>query len=224
MTRIDSLPLFPLADVVLLPEVSVPLVLFEPRYRQMIKDVLAGGNQIGMVTVRPDCVGEMAGDPLTFDVGCLGRVTRAEHQPDGTTQILLKGVSRFRILEEDARLPDRLYRSADVELLDDESPTEPDAVALLERWREELFTLLERLVQSLDRPGVGKQAVAAYGKLEAAPLINSLTQSIAFQPVERQRLLESDSIVSRFEIMGDLLRFRLAEIASGDPGAGSLPH
>ena len=63
MNSIDSLPLFPLADVVLLPDVSVPLRLFEPRYLQMARDALAGSAQIGMVTIRPDSLADIAGDP-----------------------------------------------------------------------------------------------------------------------------------------------------------------
>jgi Lon protease-like protein len=97
MEQIESLPLFPLSDVVLLPEISAPLTLFEPRYRQMARDAIAGTNQIGMVTVRPDSVDQMEDDPPIFDIGCLGRIAHAQEQPDGTFQILLLGVDRFRI-------------------------------------------------------------------------------------------------------------------------------
>jgi Lon protease-like protein len=224
MNQIESLPLFPLADVVLLPEISVPLRLFEPRYLQMARDVLAGSNQIGMVTVRPDCVDQMPGDPTTFDIGCLGRVVHAQEQPDGTVQILLLGMSRFRILHEEARREDRLYRSARVELLLDETPPDAEALELLEQRRRELLQYLERLVQRLGRSGAEDPAIAAFERLEPARLINALTQSLAFEPIERQRLLEANSIVARFEIMGDLLRFRLAEVAAGEPGSTSLPN
>lgn len=91
MPIIESLALFPLSDVVLLPEVSVPLYVFEPRYRQMTRDALAGGHQIGMVTVRPDSVSAMAGNPPVFEIGCLGRIANAQARPDGTYQILLLG-------------------------------------------------------------------------------------------------------------------------------------
>jgi len=224
MNQIESLPLFPLSDVVLLPEISVPLTLFEPRYLQMARDVLAGSNQIGMVAVRPDSVAVMEGDPPTFDIGCLGRVAHAQEQQDGRFQILLLGVSRFRILQEEERSGERLYRSARVELLSDETPSDAAALELLEQRRSELLGYLERLVQRLGRTGARDPAVAAFERLEPTRLINALTQSLALQPVERQRLLEADSIVSRFEIMGDLLRFRLAEVAAGEPGSTPLPN
>jgi Lon protease-like protein len=224
MSEIESLPLFPLSDVVLLPEVSIPLNIFEPRYRQMTRDALAGSHQIGMVTVRPDSVSQMAGDPPIFSTGCLGRIGHAEEQADGSFRIILLGVCRFLVLQEIDRTGDRLYRSARVELLSDESPQDTDALELLEERRRELLALLEHLVQRVGREGAGDQAVAAFERLEPTRLINALTQSIAFLPAERQRLLEADSITSRFEIMADLLRFRLAEVAAGEPGSTSLPN
>ncbi len=217
MERIESLPLFPLSNVVLLPEVSVPLRLFEPRYLQMARDVLAGEKQIGMVTVHPDRIPDMAGDPPTFAVGCLGRISRAQEQPDGTYQILLLGLSRFKILEEEERVGDRLYRSARVELLEDELPSRSaEAVARLEEQRADLLALLERFVHRLGREGTGELAVRTFEDLESGLLINALTQSIALGSLERQQLLEANSIVGRFEIMCDLLRFRLAEIDGGE--------
>ncbi len=224
MDAIESLPLFPLPDVVLLPEISVPLILFEPRYRQLARDVLAGSRQIGMVALRPDSVALIAGDPPTFEIGCLGRVAHAQERADGSYQILLLGVRRFRILQEEERSAERLYRSARVELLSDETPEDEAARALLQRRRGELLQHLERLVQRLDETDARNPAVAAFDRLEPANLINALTQSLALQPVERQRLLESDSIIGRFEIMGELLRFRLAEIHAGVTDSAPLPN
>lgn len=224
MDQIESLPLFPLSDVVLLPEISIPLTLFEPRYLQLIRDVRKGAHQIGMVTVRPDSIDRMAGEPPTFEIGCVGRVARAREQPDGRFQILLLGVSRFRILQEEERKGDRLYRSARVQLLSDETPRGAEALELLEQRRRELFRHLEELAQRLGRSGADDPAAAAFERLEPTRLINGLTQSLRLRPVERQRLLEANSILSRFEIMADLLRFRLAELAAGELGTTSLQH
>jgi Lon protease-like protein len=224
MTRIESLPLFPLSDVVLLPQVSIPLYIFEPRYRQMTRDALEGNHQIGMVTVRPEGLQAMAGDPRLFDIGCLGRIAQAQERPDGTFQIMLLGESRFRVLEEAPRTGDRLYRSARVELLPDREPTGDVELEAMARARSELLALLERLVQGLDATRDPAGAVAAFERLEPVRLVNALTRSIAFTPVERQQLLEADSIVGRFETMADLLRFRLAEMGAGRADGESLPN
>jgi len=222
MGQIESLALFPLSDVVLLPELSVPLYIFEPRYRQMTRDALAGSHQIGMVTVRPDSLDAMSADPPVFDIGCLGRIAHAQQRPDGTFQIMLLGESRFRILEEDARTSEQLYRSARVELIPDHIPTTAEEIASMQESRSELLGLLERLVHRIGSTGDPHKAMDAFARLEPTRLVNALTQSVSFTPIERQQLLEADSVVGRFETMGDLLRFRLAELGSGESGSTTL--
>ncbi|MBK7949898.1 MAG: LON peptidase substrate-binding domain-containing protein [Deltaproteobacteria bacterium] len=225
MGLIESLPLFPLSDVVLLPESSVPLFIFEPRYRQMTRDALAGAQQIGMVTVRPDSLAAMAGDPPIFQVGCLGRIAHVQERPDGTFHILLIGAARFRILEELPREGDRLYRSARVALLEDQKPDSASERERLAVSRDELMALLTRFVRGLagaiEDPA---RALASFERLEAHHLVNAVAQSIPFRPVERQQMLESDSLLRRFEIASDLLRFKLAESTGSDPGPSALPN
>lgn len=224
MTQIDSLALFPLSDVVLLPEVSVPLYIFEPRYRQMTRDALAGTRQIGMVTVRPDSLAEIAGNPAIFAIGCVGRIAHAQERPDGTFQIMLLGESRFRILEEQPPVGERLYRAAHVELLVDPVPATPAEQATMQQSRSDLLALLERLVRGIGGAEDPQEVVDTFARLESPRLVNALTQSIDFSPIERQQLLEAESITGRFEIMSDLLRFRLAEIGAGESGTNPLPN
>lgn len=221
MQAIESLALFPLSDVVLLPEVSVPLYIFEPRYRQMTREALDGSRRIGMIAVRPDGVADMQGDPRTFDVGCVGRVAHAQERPDGTFQILLIGERRFRIREEHARAPDRLYRSARVELLEDLEPTTEDEKDRLEASRASLLEMLAQLITRAGSDASPEERLAGFSTLEPTRLINALAQSVSFDPIERQQLLEADSILTRFEIMGDLLRFRLAEVGGAASGSRS---
>ena len=224
MESIDSLALFPLSNVVLLPSVSVPLRLFEPRYLQMAHDVLADDASIGMVTVRPDAVTSMAGDPAIFDIGCLGRISQAQEQPDGTIQIVLHGVNRFRVIEEETLTEPRLYRRARVQLLEDEAPTSQEDLARLEQLRTDLSLSLTELVGRLERKPPIEALLEKFERLEPEQLINSLTQSITLESIERQQLLEANSIVGRFEIMCDLLRFRLAESGGSDFGSHRLPN
>ena len=224
MPQIDSLALFPLSDVVLLPEISVPLYIFEPRYRQMTRDALASDHRIGMVTVRPDAVDEMAGDPAIFEIGCVGRIAQSQERPDGTFQILLLGEQRFRILAEHPREGDRLYRSARVELLTDRpAHGEAEEHALLE-LRQQTLAELERLLRAIRPDGGHGRLLEGFEALEAARLINALTQAISFRPIEKQQLLEADTVLSRFEIMVDLLRFRLAELGATTLSSTSRPH
>jgi len=225
MSVVESLPLFPLSDVVLLPEGSVPLFIFEPRYRQMTRDALADARQIGMVTVRPDSLAAMAGDPPIFQIGCLGRIAHAQERPDGTFHILLVGAARFRILAEHARGADRLYRSARVALLEEVVPRTPDDEQRLAEHRDALLELLTRYIRGLggaiEEP---ERTLERFARLEARHLAHAVAQSIPFRAVERQQVLEADSLLRRFEITCDLLQFTLAEAGAGAPATQRLPN
>src|SRR5215475_1047081 len=108
----DLLPLFPLPNVVLFPNVFLPLHIFEPRYRDMVTDAVASDRMIGMVLLRPGWQGDYEGRPAVFPVGCSGLITHIDRLPDGRYNLVLRGLERFRLKEEDHH---RSYRRAIVE-------------------------------------------------------------------------------------------------------------
>ena len=106
-----TIPLFPLPNVVLFPNVFLPLHVFEPRYRAMIGDALDGDRIVGMVLLQPGYEADYEGRPPVFPIGCAGLITRAEPLGDGRYNVILRGLERFRIEREDT---DRPYRVAHV--------------------------------------------------------------------------------------------------------------
>src|SRR3954452_5610705 len=110
----DLLPLFPLRTVVLFPNVFLPLHIFEPRYREMVADAVASDRMIGMVLLRPGWERDYEGRPPVYPVGCSGVVPHAERLADGRYTLVLRGLERFRIVDEDH---DRSYRRAVIEPL-----------------------------------------------------------------------------------------------------------
>jgi Lon protease-like protein len=88
-------PVFPLAGALLFPRSQLPLHIFEPRYRAMTRDAMAGDRLIAMVQPK-----DHEEPPGLFEVGCLGRIGMCEELDDGRFNIVLEGVTRFRILEE----------------------------------------------------------------------------------------------------------------------------
>src|SRR5258708_21493686 len=108
------LPLSPLPNVSPFPKVLLPLPIFEPRYREMVADALAGDRMIGMVLLRPGWDHDYEGRPAIYPVGCSGVLTHNERLPDGRYNLVLRGIERFRIVEEDHALS---YRRAVVEPL-----------------------------------------------------------------------------------------------------------
>src|SRR5205823_6083338 len=139
----DLLPLFPLPNVVLFPNVFLPLHVFEPRYRQMIADALDSDRMVGMVLLRPGWNAAYEGNPPIYPIGCSGVITHVEKQNDGRYNIVLRGVERFRIVEEDQTRP---YRRA-VVMPVPEQPAAPPDRDVIRTYRSKLEALLAPAVE-----------------------------------------------------------------------------
>ena len=87
-----TIPIFPLPNAVLFPNVFLPLHIFEPRYREMVADALQGDRIIGMVLLRPGWEPDYDGRPAIYPIGCAGVITNAERLPDGRFNIVLRGM------------------------------------------------------------------------------------------------------------------------------------
>src|SRR5687768_15054852 len=96
-----TIPIFPLPNVVLFPNVFLPLHIFEARYREMVADALSGDRIIGMVLLRPGYESNYEGRPPVYPVGCAGVITHSEPLPDGGYNIVLRGLEKFRITGEE---------------------------------------------------------------------------------------------------------------------------
>jgi hypothetical protein len=94
------IPVFPLPDVVLFPGVFLPLHIFEPRYREMVKDSLAGDRLIGISLLRPGWDHDAEGRPAIYPVGCVGLISHVEETEDGRYNLVLRGVEKFRVVRE----------------------------------------------------------------------------------------------------------------------------
>ena len=115
--------LFPLPNVVFFPHAVLPLHIFEPRYRQMTEEALASDRLITMVMIRPGA--DLAiEDPPIEPVACVGKIFDYRRLPDGRFNFLLVGLRRVQLLRESPK--DRLYRRAEVEVLEDVYPDHPE--------------------------------------------------------------------------------------------------
>ncbi len=192
----SRIPLFPLPDVVLFPSVFLPLHIFEPRYRQMLADALRGDRIIGMVLLKGgrDDIEE---PPPVYPIGCAGLISHAETLQDGRSNILLRGIQRFRVVEE---ATDCAYRQAQIESLPEASS--PTIRAEVQQARTQLETLL---AGRLDTAG-GEAMVP--GDMADEDLVNALAQYLDFDPVEKQALLERNDTASRSKSMIELIELR----------------
>ena len=206
----DLLPLFPLPNVVLFPNVFLPLHIFEPRYRQMTADALASDRLIGMVLLRPGWERDYEGRPPIYPVGCSGVITHAERMPDGRYNLVLRGLDRFRVVEEDHELP---YRRAVVDPMPERALTDDDRRAIC-GFRSRLETILARHVRAAD----GRIPKA----MPDVDLVNALAQYLDLEPLEKQALLEEAVVRMRAEALVELLEMKL--MMARTPGLSNVAH
>jgi Lon protease-like protein len=192
-----ELPLFPLPDVVLFPDVGLPLHIFEQRYRDMLADALQGDRLIGMALLKPGYEAEYEGRPPIYGIGCAGLITHAERLPDGRSNIVLQGLQKFRVLDESR---DRSYRRAVVEPIREYLPS--GAAAGLRDARHRLEALVAPIVE-----GEGGE-MKIPPSIPDAELVNALAQYLPLEPVEKQALLERDGVIARCESLIELLEMK----------------
>src|SRR5262245_51408132 len=138
------LPLFPLPNVVLFPRMPLPLHVFEPRYRAMVRDALTGPRLIGMILLRGDWQRDYHGRAPIFGVGTVGQIVRADELDDGRFNIVVRGLREFVITDE---LPARaLYREARVQWRPEPGDTLADPA------RDTIIGLVQRYLGRLGRP------------------------------------------------------------------------
>jgi Lon protease-like protein len=188
----DQIPIFPLPEVVLLPGEVLPLHIFEPRYRAMVRDALNGHRIIGMVEYEESPgASPSAGAPAIRNLGCAGFIAEHKELPDGRFLLWLLGLERFSIEEELA--VDTLYRQVRVTYTPISERTGP---AGLQPLREELQRVLPRLVdlEEKDRASLSSQM----SEISDTQLI-ALACQILELPADRKReLLTADNQVDRF--------------------------
>jgi len=197
----QPLPLFPLPNVVLLPHAVVPLHIFEPRYREMVRDATAGNGRIGMVLLSEGWETDHHDRPPIRPVGCAGRITELEELPDGKYNLHLVGETRFRVVGE---IDGRAYRRAEVEWL-----TDRNAGASGPRVRE----IVGGLVRSLNRADRlrGETSVPApepVAQVSFAEVVHRLAGRARLETENLQSILEEDDVFGRAELLRGFLDAR----------------
>ena len=187
-------PVFPLAGALLFPRSQLPLHIFEPRYRAMTRDAMAGDRLIAMVQPK-----DHEEPPGLFDVGCLGRIGMCEELDDGRFNIVLEGLSRFRIAREAD--VDTLYRQIDADrsgFVEDE-----DAVLHLAQ-RAEVEREARRYADALGY-------MVEWGevsRLDDENLVNGIAQIAPLDVGSKQALLEAAGLADRADLLVQFMQFQ----------------
>jgi Lon protease-like protein len=172
--RVDRFPLFPLG-LVLLPRETVPLHIFEERYKTMIGECLEEEREFGVLWLSDDGLRE---------IGCAATIPRVlERADDGRLNILAEGTRPFRLLR---RVEDLPYPAGDVELLDD-PPTPASGSSAAAEARERYAELVDRATDSRPEPD-DLAALDAYGMAATVDLALGAKQELLELREEEQRL------------------------------------
>ncbi|MCX6551072.1 MAG: LON peptidase substrate-binding domain-containing protein [Acidobacteria bacterium] len=204
------IPIFPLPNVVLFPGVFLPLHIFEQRYREMVKDTLAGDRLVGMTLLRPGWDNNADGQPPVYQVGCVGLISHIEELEDGRYNLVLRGVEKFRIVKEEDLT--RAYRRATVDYFEEQmSVADHEAVR---RQRHHIERLLTTVSDAPDHPFPSN--------LSDEEVINALSQYLDLEPIERQALLEQTGVATRCSALIELLEMKA--MATGQSDDRGLVH
>ena len=202
------LSIFPLGGALLLPGSYLPLHIFEPRYRALVSDSLARDRRIAMIQPLP---GEGDQHPDLFEVGCVGKIGHVEALPDGRFNIVLEGLTRFRLLREiDVTTP---FRQVEADLQSFEQDLNDELV---------LPSVARAAIETEAKCFAAAQGYAIdweeVGRLDDQALVNGLSQAIPFDIAAKQALLEAATLEERADLLAELLRFS----AAGDDGDATL--
>ena len=189
------LPMFPLGTV-LLPGVVLPLHVFEPRYRALVQDCMAGEPEFGVVLIERGH--EVGGGDSRFDVGCVARIAQVGETPDGRFALATVGTRRIRI---DAWLPDDPYPRAEVT----DWPDEPATVEDLDRCAT-VATNLRRVLAMANELGERAAPAAAVEIGEDTVLSSYALAAMApVGPLDRLGLLAAESVRERLDRLTEAL-------------------
>jgi Lon protease-like protein len=211
----EIVPVFPLTGVPVFPGMILPLHVFEPRYRNLVEDVLSGDAVFGMiqpVVPRQDNRPRPGADtenPELYSVGCAGYIESWEKLPDGRFILELRGMSRFRCQGElGLHRGYRRVRASYGDFAD---------FPIDKAWRCDRVHLVETLEGYAKIHGLVLQ-LDQVEKLSDIELINTIGMSLPFHPSEKQALLEAPTLQDRQSVLMKLLR-----LGSSDAGPEQTP-
>jgi Lon protease-like protein len=192
----DPLPIFPLPNVVLMPNASLPLYIFEERYKEMVRDCLAGEPYLSVALLRKGWE-QQAGTPRPYPIAGFGRITRAVRRPNDCMDIAVQGMGRIEMLEFNE---DRAYLRASVRTL---SPAPMDEALAT----SQAHTMRQRFLDLVDRKGVAADPIRTQLKLLASPIdmVFFVASHLPLDPHSQQELLQTLSVEEQIARLTNVL-------------------
>jgi hypothetical protein len=192
----NKIPIFPLSNFIIFPETSVPLNIFEPKYIEMVDDIMKSSRMIGMIQPKKKTNNEI---PELYEVGCVGKITSFNESEDGRYLIVLNGLSRFKIIDEINN--NKRYREYNVSFNEFKEDTNSNKDPINFSDLKIIFKDLKTLFQK-------KGYIINWKELEKQNLnqtINTLAMASPFSLEEKQALLETQNLSLRKSKLQEIL-------------------
>ena len=208
----SELPVFPLTGALLLPDGTLPLNIFEPRYKNLIEDCLGKGRIMGMLQPKSPELDLGDNEPEIYEIGCAGKIVSFVETGDGRYTITLLGLCRFSVISE---LPvESGYRRV-----------APNYKPFLDDLVDDFSSVGNRdgLLNTVQAYFIANEIEANWESIEQADdsaLVTTLSMLCPFGPSEKQALLECENTTQRGELLGNLMTLSL----HGNPGSHSVRH
>jgi Lon protease-like protein len=209
MRHWSKLPIFPLPGVQLFPHALLPLHVFEPRYRDMVRDAMAGERLIAIASFEPGYEANYHGRPAVRPIVGVGAVVGHEPLGEGRANIVLRGLARARIERE--LPPDQSYRLVDAAVVDDRVADGFDDNAA----RDTLVLLADQLALRLPSGGETLRELAR-SQPELGALVDVLSAALVTDPDDRQTLLETPDVGARVDRVSGEIATVLTRLSSSD--------
>jgi Lon protease-like protein len=192
----NKMPIFPLSNFIIFPETSVPLNIFEPKYIEMVDDIMKSSRMIGMIQPKKKTNNEI---PELYEVGCVSKITSFNESEDGRYLIVLNGLSRFKIIDEINN--NKRYREYNISFNEFKEDTNSNKDPINFSDLKIIFKDLKTLFQK-------KGYIINWKELEKQNLnqtINTLAMASPFSLEEKQALLETQNLSLRKSKLQEIL-------------------
>ena len=196
----NTIPLFPLENVLLLPFGKLPLNIFEEKYLKMVMDSLKDHRMIGVIQPKNN-------NNELFMMGCIGKITSYIETPDYRIVLNLEGVCRFII--EERHLTQNGYYQANVrhnEYLEDLNEMEPNID------RKSLITKYENFFK-IKKLEIDQNILSETSNLQ---LLSTLAMLAPFNKIDKQAILESPNILNRMETINSILDLNTFQVVGNN--------
>lgn len=190
-----DIPVFPLPNVTLFPNTTLPLHIFEPRYRALVENALHGDRLMGVALLRPGWQKNYFGSPPICKTFGVGKIVDYTELDDGKFNIVLEGLSRVRLIQEHATQP---YRTAHVKVMQD--PAIDAHRDQISEWMKKIHTITVELARQL--PPVKTAILSAlHGHPHPLVVVDRLSALMVMDAYDRQSILEQPDPFRRIRLL-----------------------